>query len=51
MKADEEKSRTAGCDAYIVKPLRYQELYAAMDKLLEHGRRSAAVGSSDHDHP
>jgi len=34
MKADEERSRTAGCDAYIVKPLRYQELYAAMDDLL-----------------
>lgn len=34
MKTDEENSRVAGCDAYIVKPLRYQELYAAMDRLL-----------------
>jgi two-component system cell cycle response regulator DivK len=34
MKADEENSRLAGCDAYIVKPLRYQELYAAIDRLL-----------------
>jgi two-component system cell cycle response regulator DivK len=34
MKADEEKSHLAGCDAYIAKPLRYQELYAAIDKLL-----------------
>lgn len=34
MKVDEENSRVAGCDAYIVKPLRYQELYAAMDRLL-----------------
>ncbi|MBA3653307.1 MAG: response regulator [Actinobacteria bacterium] len=34
MKADEENSRIAGCDAYIVKPLRYQELYAAMERLL-----------------
>lgn len=34
MKTDEENSRIAGCDAYIVKPLRYQELYAAMDRLL-----------------
>jgi two-component system cell cycle response regulator DivK len=34
MKADEENSRLAGCDAYIVKPVRYQDLYAAMDRLL-----------------
>jgi two-component system cell cycle response regulator DivK len=34
MKADEEKSHLAGCDAYIAKPLRYKELYAAIDKLL-----------------
>jgi two-component system cell cycle response regulator DivK len=34
MKTDEENSRVAGCDAYIVKPLRYQELYAAMERLL-----------------
>ena len=35
MKADQEKTRAAGCDAYIAKPLRYQELYAAIDTLLE----------------
>ena len=40
MKADEEKSQAAGCDAYIVKPLRYRELYAAIDELL--ARRDAA---------
>ncbi|MEO8527037.1 MAG: response regulator [Caldimonas sp.] len=34
MKADEEKSRIAGCDGYIAKPLRYQELYAVIDTLL-----------------
>jgi diguanylate cyclase (GGDEF)-like protein/PAS domain S-box-containing protein len=34
MKEDQERSRSAGCDAYITKPLRYQELYAAMEKLL-----------------
>lgn len=34
MKADEEKSQIAGCDAYIAKPLRYQELYAAINGLL-----------------
>jgi two-component system cell cycle response regulator DivK len=35
MKADKERSQTAGCDAYIVKPLRYKELYAVMDHLLK----------------
>ena len=35
MKADEERTRIAGCDAYIAKPLRYQELFAAIDGLLE----------------
>ncbi len=31
MKGDEERIRAAGCDGYIAKPLRYQELYAAID--------------------
>ena len=34
MKEDEEKTRVAGCDAYIAKPLRYRELYNAIDTLL-----------------
>ena len=34
MKADKERSQTAGCDAYIVKPLRYKELYAVLENLL-----------------
>ncbi len=34
MKADQENSRIAGCDAYIAKPLRYQDLYRAIDALL-----------------
>jgi two-component system cell cycle response regulator DivK len=34
MKEDQEKTRAAGCDAYIAKPLRYQELYAAIDAQL-----------------
>jgi two-component system cell cycle response regulator DivK len=37
MKEDEEKTRAAGCDAYIGKPLRYQELYASIDTLLARG--------------
>ena len=42
MKADREKSQLAGCDAYIAKPLRYKELYAAIDTLLAKGRPRAA---------
>ena len=34
MKDDKEKTRAAGCDAYIAKPLRYRELYEAIDDLL-----------------
>ena len=34
MRGDQEKTKVAGCDAYITKPLRYQDLYAAIDALL-----------------
>jgi two-component system cell cycle response regulator DivK len=34
MKADQERSQIAGCEAYMAKPLRYRELYAAIDALL-----------------
>jgi two-component system cell cycle response regulator DivK len=34
MKADQEKCLTAGCDLYIAKPVRYKELYAAINDLL-----------------
>jgi two-component system cell cycle response regulator DivK len=37
MKEDEAKTRAAGCDAYIAKPLRYKELFAAIDALLASG--------------
>ena len=39
MKADQEKSQIAGCDGYIAKPLRYQELYQAIDALLKQEAR------------
>jgi len=42
MKDDQEKTKVAGCDAYIAKPLRYQELYAAIDTLLSHAGVGAA---------
>ncbi|MFL1503232.1 response regulator [Pseudomonas sp. O64] len=35
MKGDREKTRLAGCDAYIIKPLRYKELYQIIDSLLQ----------------
>ncbi|HEX8405037.1 MAG TPA: response regulator [Duganella sp.] len=34
MKADQEKSHRAGCDAYLAKPLDYRQLYAMIDALL-----------------
>ena len=34
MRDDRENCLRAGCDAYIAKPLRYRELYAAIDALL-----------------
>jgi two-component system cell cycle response regulator DivK len=50
MKEDREKTRAAGCDAYIAKPLRYRELYAAIDLLLVKGCQPAA-GEADSLHP
>ena len=35
---DEKNALAAGCDAYIAKPLRYQELYATIDTLLAKGK-------------
>jgi two-component system cell cycle response regulator DivK len=34
MKDDQANAKAAGCDAYIAKPLRYRELFAAIDGLL-----------------
>jgi two-component system cell cycle response regulator DivK len=46
MKADKERSQTAGCDAYIVKPLRYKELYAVMEHLLHKPPRPGMPATS-----
>jgi len=46
MKGDEENCRSAGCDAFIAKPLRYQELYAAIDHLLGTGPAGATTAPS-----
>lgn len=50
MKADEERSRAAGCDAYIVKPLRYQEFYVVVARLLPEAP-TAASSAADSDSP
>lgn len=42
MKSDREKSQLAGCEAYIAKPLHYQELYVAIDILLTKAKLQAA---------
>lgn len=34
MRGDRAKSLDAGCDGYIAKPLRYQDLYDAVNQLL-----------------
>ena len=46
MKDDREKTRLAGCDAYIAKPLRYQELYEKIDALLLKSSSQAAQGAT-----
>jgi two-component system cell cycle response regulator DivK len=35
MKGDEERIRSAGCDGYIAKPMRYKEFLAAIAQQLE----------------
>jgi two-component system, cell cycle response regulator DivK len=50
MKEDETKSQSAGCDAYISKPLRYQELYAVIDALLA-GEPSQMIDAANPGHP
>jgi two-component system cell cycle response regulator DivK len=46
MNADAERSMRAGCDAHIVKPLRYNELYVAMERLLLEPPVAAAPNTS-----
>jgi two-component system cell cycle response regulator DivK len=44
MKVDRQRSYSAGCDGYIAKPLRYQELYATIDTLLGTKAEQPALG-------
>jgi two-component system cell cycle response regulator DivK len=43
MKEDQERTRAAGCNAYIAKPLRFRELYAAIDSLLAEAKGTKAA--------
>lgn len=38
MRDDQVRAEAAGCDAWIAKPLRYRELYVAIDRLLAGAR-------------
>ncbi|BCM25198.1 response regulator [Methyloradius palustris] len=40
MKEDEAKTKAAGCDAYIAKPIRYKELYSVVNSLLNSDKKS-----------
>ncbi len=46
MKEDRLRTLEAGCDAYIAKPLRYKELYATIDTLLEKNKVASPVDST-----
>ena len=46
MKEDQEKILLAGCDAYIAKPLRYKQLYAAIDGLLATGQAAVTTAGN-----
>ena len=48
MKDDQEKTRVAGCDAYIAKPLRYRELYEAIDALLLKSGPQSVIAEPKH---
>jgi len=50
MKDDQEKTRVAGCDAYIAKPLRYQEFYRVINQLLFKASSNSA-SKPDFSHP
>jgi len=42
MKKDQEKTQIAGCDAYIVKPVKQDELYQTVNALLASGKSRSA---------
>ena len=46
MKEDQKKTRAAGCDAYIAKPLRHQEFYRVIDQLLSKAASGISIESN-----
>ena len=49
MKEDQERAKVAGCDAYIAKPLRFRELFAAIDGLLARAAAAPAATAESRD--
>ena len=49
MKEDQERTKVAGCDAYIAKPLRFRELYAAIDGLLARAAAPSPAAAESRD--
>lgn len=43
MRADQEKSKAAGCDAHIAKPLSYRQLYSVIDHWLTRAASSTVA--------
>lgn len=46
MSTDKAKALQAGCNDYIAKPLRYQDLYSAINRLLDPGRASEPASAN-----
>ncbi len=47
MKGDREKCLAAGMDGYVAKPIRFRELQAAIDQVVERGKATAAKATAD----
>ncbi|NMF88199.1 response regulator [Aromatoleum petrolei] len=46
MRGDAERIRAAGCDGYIAKPIRYQQLLGEVARALENNNENNPVGRS-----
>ena len=51
MKGDRERCLAAGMDSYVSKPLRPQELFAAIDSLLPGGKTASRIAAASRETP